>query len=177
MELTKHSKERYAERILGKVSLLDINSFIASNEEKIQKDIETMLSYGQMVFKGKPLDATDKQPVRVYLCGTWVIILDGVKDKVITLYKIDLGLGEEFNVEYVNRLTDKLNAAKADLDTVVTEAEEKKKEYQEYINENTAMINEYRGYIKNLEKLNDYSRSKAEAEGGAEGYILFPENR
>lgn len=56
MELTRHSKERYAERIMGKDSAVDINSYIVANEEKIRTDIENMVTYGTMIFKGKPLD-------------------------------------------------------------------------------------------------------------------------
>lgn len=74
MELTRHSKERYAERIMGKDSAVDINSYIVANEEKIRTDIENMVTYGTLIFKGKPLDYNEKQPVRVYLSGTWIVI-------------------------------------------------------------------------------------------------------
>lgn len=154
MELTRHSKERYAERIMGKESSNDINAFIAANEEKIRTDIESMVTYGSLIFKGKQLDYNDKQPVKVYLSGTWIIILDDKRDRVVTLYKIDLGLGEDFNKQYVEKLLEKLSAANEKLNSYYEESNNTRSEYSKMINDNNLLINEYRGYIKNLEELN-----------------------
>lgn len=154
MELTRHSKERYAERIMGKDYAVDINSYIVANEEKIRTDIENMVTYGTLIFKGKPLDYNEKQPVRVYLSGTWIVILDDRRDRVITLYKIDLGFGEEFNKDYVSKLLDKLSAANEKLETAKQETTSSQEEYKKLINDNNVLINEYKNYIKNLQDLN-----------------------
>ena len=163
MELTRHSKERYAERIMGKDSAVDINSYIVANEEKIRTDIENMVTYGTMIFKGKPLDYNEKQPVRVYLSGTWIVILDDRRDRVITLYKIDLGLGEEFNKDYVSKLLDKLSAANEKLETAKQETTSSQEEYKKLINDNNVLINEYKNYIKNLQDLNESYTSVIES--------------
>lgn len=104
-----------------------------------------MVTYGALIFKGKPLDYNDKQPVKVYLSGTWIIILDDKRDRVVTLYKIDLGLGEDFNKQYVEKLLEKLSAANEKLNSYYEESNNTRSEYSKMINDNNLLINEYRG--------------------------------
>ena len=92
--------------------------------------------------------------VEVFLNGLWVVITDIKSKNVITLYKIDLGVDEEFNQEYVSRMMDKFNAAKENLEYITLEVEKENDSYKTMIEQNVSLINEYRGYIKNLEELN-----------------------
>ena len=51
-------------------------------------------------------------------------------------------------------MMDKFNAAKENLEYVTLEVEKENDSYKTMIEQNVALINEYKGYIKNLEELN-----------------------
>lgn len=154
LKFSQHSKERYSERIMDKDSKADVAVFVAQHEQKIKEDICKMIQYGTLLFSGKSPHEFNKQPVDIFLNGTWIIIVDIAKCNVITLYSIDLGLGNEFNNEYINKLMQKLNAAKEAYDTVNVGIQAQKETYSSIIKENTDQINEYKQFIKNLEKQN-----------------------
>lgn len=153
--VSKHAKERYTERIMDKATANEINTFLVQNEEKIISDINKMIQYGELIYTGKQTQKDGRSyNVEVYLNGLWVVITDVKSKNVITLYKIDLGVDEEFNQEYVKRMIDKFNAAKESLDVITLEVEKENDSYKTMIEQNVALINEYKSYIKNLEELN-----------------------
>lgn len=155
IKISNHAKERYSLRIKDKDDKSDMAVFIAQHEQKIKEDIFKMIQYGTLLYSGKSTCEFNKQPVDIFLNGTWVIIIDIAKANVITLYSIDLGLGNEFNNEYIKRLLDKLNAAKEEYDTVMTGIMTQKETYSSIIKENTDQINELKQMVKNLEKQNN----------------------
>lgn len=153
--VSKHAKERYTERIMEKATANEINTFLVQNEDKIINDINKMIQYGELIYTGKQTQKDGRTyNVEVYLNGLWVVITDIKSKNVITLYKIDLGVDEEFNQEYVNRMMNKFNAAKENLEHVTLEVEKENDSYKTIIEQNVSLINEYKGYIKNLEELN-----------------------
>lgn len=154
LTITEHAKQRYAERIMEKVNKSDVAIFIANNEQKITDDISKMIEYGQFIYQGVSAYEFNKQPVRIYLNGTWVIILDGKDDRVITLYSIDLGVGKEFNELYINKLLEKLDTAKNDFNNQNEELNARQAEYESIIQDNEKTITEYRQIANSLEKQN-----------------------
>ena len=153
--VSKHAKERYAERIMERATNNEIQTFVVQNEEKIIGDINKMIQYGELIYTGKQTQKDGRiYNVEVYLNGLWVVITDIKSKNVITLYKIDLGVDEEFNQEYVNRMMNKFNAAKENLEHVTLEVEKENDSYKTIIEQSVSLINEYKGYIKNLEELN-----------------------
>ena len=153
--VSKHAKERYTERIMEKSTSNEINTFLVQNEDKIINDINKMIQYGELIYTGKQTQKDGRTyNVEVFLNGLWVVITDIKSKNVITLYKIDLGVDEEFNQEYVSRMMDKFNAAKENLEYITLEVEKENDSYKTMIEQNIALINEYKGYIKNLEELN-----------------------
>lgn len=153
--VSKHAKERYTERIMEKATSNEIQTFVVQNEEKIIGDINKMIQYGELIYTGKQTQKDGRTyNVEVFLNGLWVVITDIKSKNVITLYKIDLGVDEEFNQEYVNRMMNKFNAAKENLEYVTLEVEKENDSYKTIIEQNVSLINEYKGYIKNLEELN-----------------------
>ena len=154
LKFSQHCMQRYAERIMDKDSKADVAVFIAQHEQKIKEDIFKMIQYGTLLYSGKSTCEFNKQPVDIFLNGTWVIIVDIAKANVITLYSIDLGLGNEFNQEYINRLMDKLSAAKEEYESVCVGIQTQAETYSSIIKDNTEQINEYKQIIKNLEKQN-----------------------
>ena len=154
LKFSLHSKERYAERIMDKDNKSDIAVFIAQHEKKIKEDIFKMIEYGTLLFTGKPNYDFNKQPVDIFLNGTWVIIVDIAKCNVVTLYSIDLGLGNEFNAEYINKLLDKLNIAQKKCDAAAFHIMEQTNMYGQLIHENMEQITEYKRIIDALQSEN-----------------------
>ena len=156
LAMTKHAMTRYAERIAGRDELIDINIYIARSEEKIIEDINTMYEHSELIYTGK-VGNRDNNPVNVYLSGTWIILTDLANSKVITLYKVEFNVGEEFNKQFIQKILDKLAEDKKILEEKRAEIAEEKSAYEQIIKDNEEMINEYRGTIKMLERNNaDY---------------------
>lgn len=163
LKFSVHSLQRYAERIMDRESKLEVNMFVQEHEEKIQTDIKKMIQYGELLYSGKPTsDIYERRPVDIYLNGLWVIIVDIGRNNVVTLYSIDLGVGEEMNNLYVKKLTDKLVAAKQNLVDVKAEIDMQADTYRDVIAQNEALIVEYRKDIKDLEKFNENYRGVIE---------------
>ena len=152
--ISNHCQIRYAERIMGKEDNLDVNRFVTLNEDKIKADIVKMIEYGTHLYSGKQSQREGKgNIVDVYLKDTWIILVDNRNRNVITLFKIDLGLDDEFNKTYISKMLEKLNANKEVLESVQKQVEIESNTYREMINEAEAQIKEYRSMIKNLEEL------------------------
>lgn len=153
--LTEHVKQRYAERLKDKTDKSDISVFIAQNQDRIFKDIEKMVDYGKVLYTGASVVDYNKAVVQVILNGHWVLICDPKQKRVVTLFEIDLGLGKDFNDEYVIKLLEKLATAQASYDETVKTVDEQDVMYQNLISENETKIKEYRSFIKALEEQNE----------------------
>jgi len=154
IKISAHAQERYAERIMDRNEKSDVVVFIAQHKQKIKEDIFKMIEYGTLLYSGKPVTDFNRQPVDIFLNGTWVVIVDIAKCNVVTLYSIDLGLGNDFNQEYISKLMQKLNDAKEKYETVVMGIKTQKETYSSIIKENIDKINELKQMINNLEKQN-----------------------
>ena len=153
-KISTHAKNRYAERIMGKEDNNNIQRFIVENEEKIKTDINKMISYGECIYIGKQSQKDGKGNVlNVYLKDTWVILVDIKSEIVVTLYKIDLGCGDEFNIQYIEKIMEKLNQNKDNLMSVQLEIEADAITYKDLIDGAQAQIFEYKSMIKNLEEM------------------------
>lgn len=151
--ISAHALQRYAERIMGKEDN-DVNRFVTLNEDKIKTDINKMIEYGSLIYSGKQSQKDGKgKVVDVYLQNCWIVLVDGKDKVVITLYKIDLGLDDEFNKAYISKMMEKLNANKEVLENVQRQVQKESNTYREMIKDAETQIKEYRGMIKNLEEL------------------------
>lgn len=151
--ISAHCKTRYAERIMGKEDI-DVNRFVTLNEDKIKTDINKMIEHGILIYSGKQTQKDNKgRIIDVYLQNCWIILVDEQFKNVITLYKIDLGLDEEFNKSYVSKMVEKLNAYKEVYESVRQQVQEESNTYKEMIVNAETQIKEYRSMIKNLEEL------------------------
>ena len=151
--ISAHAKTRYAERIMGKEDI-DVNRFVTLNEDKIKTDINKLIQYGEMIYSGKQSQKDNKgNVIDVYLKDCWVVLVDNRSKNVVTLYKIDLGLDDEFNKAYISKMVEKLNGCKEVLESVQQQVQEESNTYREMIKDAETQIKEYRGMIKNLEEL------------------------
>jgi len=156
VNITNHAAMRYAERIADKESLADINTYVARNRDKIENDINTMLDHSDFLYHGR-VGTKDNGVVDVYLSGTWILLLDSAKSKVITLYKVDFNVGEDFNKQFIQKILERMEIHKKELDEVKKEVAEQRENYLQIIKDNKSQIAEYKNAIRQLENLNtDY---------------------
>lgn len=154
MEISKHAETRYAERIMSMEKKADVAVFIQNHREKIKNDIEKMVEFGLLLYTGKSVSEYNKNVVDVYLRDTWVVIVDREKQLVVTLYSIDLGVGKEFNDEYITLMKNKLDKAKAEYESKKMTIVKKQVEYKNVMEQNKQIIAEYKKTIKALEEQN-----------------------
>lgn len=153
-KISSHCETRYAERIMGRDNATDINRFISEHKEKIKADIHKMIEFGDIIYRGKQSRKDGKGNVLdVVLKDCWVVLVDNESRNVVTLYKIDLGLDDEFNKAYISKMMEKLNEKKEELEKVKLQNYNELNMYTEMINDAEAQIKEYRSMIKNLEGL------------------------
>lgn len=156
MNITNHAAMRYAERIADKESLADINTYVGRNRDKIENDINTMLDHSEYIYHGR-VGTKDNSIVNVYLSGTWIILVDAQKSKVITLYKVDFNVGEDFNKQFIQRILERMESHKKQLEEVKKEVSEQRENYLQIIKDNKSQIAEYKDAVRKLENLNaDY---------------------
>lgn len=164
MTFTKHARERYAERIMHRDNARDVNVFVSENTEKIEKDIRNMILYGEEIYCGKPSFNNPKQHNCIYILNDlWIIVIDAFDNKVIILYKIDLGAGEDIDIAFVRRLKDKITEAKKVAAGVKEQIDKESSSYLAIIKDNTEIISELKKKIKNLETINEAYSSTIEA--------------
>lgn len=155
IKISNHAKERYAERIMDREDTTQVAAYILTESDKIRDDICKMIQYGSCIYAGINMQKEKPFECEIYLSGTWIVICSVKDNTVVTLYKIDLGLGEDFNKEYVVKLTEKLDEANAGLKKVRNEIAESRQHYDELIKQNEESITEYKSLINNLTKLNN----------------------
>lgn len=153
-KISNHAETRYAERIMDKDNKNDINRFIVENREKIKTDINKMIEYGSLLYVGQQSQKDGKGKVlNVYLKDLWIVLVDIKSETVVTLYKIDLGLDDEFNKMYISGMMNKLSNSKRELENAQLQVQNESNMYRNLINETESQINEYKSMIKNLEEL------------------------
>lgn len=158
INISQHAKERYAERIKRKTELIDINRFIIENEEKIVKDIKLMIQYAECIYIGKN---TKKDrfgainTIAVYVKDTWVLIYDTSKNTLVTLFKIETGLDDDFNKLYTDKMIEKLKIMQKEAEDTKERVRQKNNELKIQIEEHNGLILEYKNYIKKLEEANN----------------------
>lgn len=157
--LSQHVKERYAERIKGKDDKSSIAVFVAQNEDMIFQNISKMIEYGNLVYTGRSFNKDNNKTVNVYLCHLWILHVDKDTNTVITMYPVDLGLGDDFNKEYVELLKAKIKAETEKWQELKEKAAKQNEEFREIIDSNESHIKDCRKTIKSLEEQNEDYRS------------------
>lgn len=101
MTFTNHILERYVERTMGKTGN-ELKQFIVQNSAQIKEKILKLYEYSELFWYGKIKDH-DFTYFTINRDG-WVIVIDKNKTTLITIYQIDLGLGTEFNKQYITEI-------------------------------------------------------------------------
>ena len=153
-KISEHCKTRYTERLLNKDDTNEIKRFIVENEEKIQTDLNKMIAFGDKIYTGKQSQKDGKGKVLdVYIKDTWCLLVDFQSAVIVTVYKIDLGLGEDFNKDYVSKYMEKIRNIQEEYSSIQLKMVEENNMYRQLIDEATVQIREYKSFINNLEEL------------------------
>lgn len=132
LEFTQHVLERYVERAMGKAGS-EIKQFLAQNEQLVKDQIMKLYQYSEPFWEGKNKEHNYAY-FRINKNG-WLLVIDRNKNKLITLYKIDLGLGEDFNKQYITAMTETVKDQ-------TQEIENCREDYQNTISNNNDVIEE-----------------------------------
>lgn len=152
--ISKHARERYAERIMDKEHKADIARYVLENEEKIINDINKMIEYGTVIYQGKQIRDGKNCTISVVLKDCWIVLCDYQKLTVVTLYKIDFGLDDDFTKTYIEKMMEKMEIAKIKYNETTQKIAQENQDYSVLIENNKYLINGYRAKIKTLEELN-----------------------
>jgi len=156
MNISRHAMERYAERLMDKDNKTDVSLFISNHIQKINDDIEKMIEYGEMLYEGRSLKKDwQNAVVQIYLRDNWIVIVDKNKQNVITIFSLDLGVGDEMNQQYISLLRNKLDVAKAAYAEKCKEIDAQKDIFLKLIEENEDIIKEYRRIVNSLVEQNE----------------------
>ena len=159
--VSAHAKERYVQRIMGYDDDKDITKFINEHgDSKIVQDIQNMLQYGEIIYTGVQTAASSSKNnkntvVEVYLNGLWILIVDKADKRVITLYKVELGAGEEFDKIFIDKLKTQLAEKMAEVTALKEKVRVSNDENRKTIQDNQDAITDYRRRIKLLEDANE----------------------
>lgn len=159
--VSQHAKERYSERIMEKDTRVSVVQFMTDHDDKIVEDINKMIIYGQLLYSGKSLlDPKSPVTIDIYNNGLWVVIVDKNKNHIITLYKIDLGAGDDLNKEFYNILMKQLNSTKEEYENKSIQHLEEIDNIKDEIEQNNLTIADYKRRIKLLEEINESKKAQ-----------------
>ena len=149
IEFTEHVLERYVERTMNKTGN-EIKQFLAQNEEQVKQQILKLYQYSEPFWYGKNKEHNYTY-FRINKNG-WLIVIDRNKTKLITLYKIDLGLGENFNKQYISEMIQFVEKANIEIENA-------KSKYNDEVIENNNVIDELKQQNKLLQSQIDNNQA------------------
>ena len=141
MTFTNHILERYVERTMGKTGN-ELKQFLAQNSDQIKEKILKLYEYSELFWYGKIKDH-DFTYFTINRDG-WVMVIDKNKTTLVTIYQVDLGLGVEFNKQYISELK---NYVSNELESI----EELKNSYEKTAKDNNETIEELKEKNKLLQ--------------------------
>lgn len=150
---SKHAMERYVERTMNKLDKQEIALYINQNEELVQERVGKLLEYADFFYEGV---LREWKHCNFYINkDNWVIILSKDNETVVTLYKIDLGAGEEVNKMFCDNLLKQIDGAERSLIDALDLRDVKNRELREQIAANESRIKDYEKLIKGLKEENE----------------------
>lgn len=141
MTFTNHILERYVERTMGKTGN-ELKQFLAQNSDQIKEKILKLYEYSELFWYGKIKDH-DFTYFTINRDG-WVMVIDKNKTTLVTIYQVDLGLGVEFNKQYISELK---NYVSNELESI----EELRNSYEKTVKDNNETIEELKEKNKLLQ--------------------------
>ncbi|MNM55134.1 hypothetical protein D3C81_662670 [compost metagenome] len=102
MDITRHFKERYCERILGMKDKTEIKQYIVQNDENIKSYSSKLMEFAKFIWKGQL--GTDNITRNYFIRDDIIIVASTDNSALITLYKCDFKFPEETNRKVIKDL-------------------------------------------------------------------------
>lgn len=90
MNISNHAKERYVERIKGITDKQEIKRYIATEEERIEKEIDKLYQYSELIFTGQ---IGGDRATKSFRLNKDICLVVNV-DCIITIYRINFAFPE-----------------------------------------------------------------------------------
>lgn len=98
---TKHSVERWVERILGIKTIKERDEYIRDNLEQIKEHMNKTFDYSEFIYKGQIGDNITRN---FYIKDDIILVLNTQDDAIITVYKVDFNFTPEINLQVAKEL-------------------------------------------------------------------------
>lgn len=145
--ISQHAAERYVERAMGYTSKTDKVKIANLRSTEIREFINKLCTYGEVIFEGK---IREHNFTKIYKNKNWIVVVDPNNNKVVTCYPLQFGVGEDFDIEYTNRLAKALEELVVKKVEIEDEINSFKDNYLNNIKSNNKKIDEYKGIINQL---------------------------
>jgi hypothetical protein len=122
---TKHSVERWVERVVGITTKKERDDYIKDNGELMKVHMNNTLDFAEFIYKGQIGDNVTRN---YYIQNNIVFVLNTTDDAIITVYKVDFNFTDEINLQVAKGLIKEIHRLveeKEKLDFKVLEEAEK----------------------------------------------------
>lgn len=154
---TKHSIERWVERIVGIKSIAERDEYIRNNSEQIKEHMNKTFDFSEFIYKGQIGDNITRN---YYIKNDIVFVLNTTDDAFITVYKVDFGFTPVINLQVSKGLIEEIHALVAEKEEIdfasLVELEQMKHE-SEQIAEQEAILKEQLKILQEKRKSIDES--------------------
>lgn len=116
---TRHSIQRWVERVVGIKSVNERDDYIRNNNELIKEHMNKTLSFSEFIYKGQIGDNITRN---YYIHHDIIFCLNTTDDAIITIYKIDFGFTPEINLQVAKGLIKEIHALVSEKDKLDLEA-------------------------------------------------------
>lgn len=141
MDVTKHCKRRYIERIMNETNDNEINITLSTQDERLTEHIQTLFSRSELIYQGAIGDNVTR---KFWLKDDIVLITDIGENKLITLYRINFDFPKDINKIVINGLKD-------DIKNLYDSLEREKDNIDKESSENNIHIENYKKQIESLQ--------------------------
>ena len=100
MNITKHAKLRYCERI-SKIADGEIKQYVVQNEDRICEELNKLFEHSNILWSGQLFENTTKH---YYLADDIVIVTDTADTSIITVFRVDFGFPADVNRQTLKAL-------------------------------------------------------------------------
>lgn len=154
---TKHSIERWVERIVGIKTISERDEYIRSNNEQIKEHMNKTLDFSEFIYKGQIGDNITRN---YYIQNDIIFCLNTTNDAIITVYKINFGFTPEINLQVSKGLLEevrRLVEEKEKLDFEVLEELDRMKHESDLLLEQEKILQEQMKVLQEKRKSVDES--------------------
>lgn len=128
MNFSKHALERFVERSMNYTNSNEVKQYLCQNEDIVKERIQKLFDSSTFIHSAA-LREHSKTDIYINAHG-WVLLVDQGKNNLITVYKVDLHLDEDFNREYTTKMMAKIQSAKDQFKVTCNQLQEESNEIE-----------------------------------------------